>query len=66
MDGLQACIAGVRRHSHNRSVAVMVGGPLFALQPDLAATLGADGTCSDARLAPAAAEGMLARRVKGA
>jgi methanogenic corrinoid protein MtbC1 len=50
MDGLQACIAGVRRHSHNRSVAVMVGGPLFALQPDLAATLGADGTCSDARL----------------
>jgi methanogenic corrinoid protein MtbC1 len=66
LDGLQACIASVRRHSHNRSVAVMVGGPLFALNPELVVTVGADGTCSDARHAPSLAESLLARRVKGA
>lgn len=65
LDGLQSCIASVRRHSHNRSIAVMVGGPLFALNPELVVTVGADGTCSDARHAPALAESLLARRLKG-
>jgi methanogenic corrinoid protein MtbC1 len=65
LEGVQACVAAVKRHSHNRSVAVMVGGPLFALSPDLVAAVGADGTASDAREAPALAEAMIARRVKG-
>jgi methanogenic corrinoid protein MtbC1 len=65
LEGVQACIAAVKRHSHNRAVAVMVGGPLFSLAPEMAAAVGADGTCSDAREAPGLAEAMIARRVKG-
>jgi methanogenic corrinoid protein MtbC1 len=65
LDGLQSCIASLRRHSHNRAIAVMVGGPLFAMNPELVATVGADGTCSDARHAPALAESLLVRRLTG-
>jgi methanogenic corrinoid protein MtbC1 len=65
LDGMKACIAAVRKHSHNRAVAVMVGGPLFTVQPDLVERLGADGMATDGRQAPALAERLLARRVKG-
>jgi methanogenic corrinoid protein MtbC1 len=64
LEGVQACISAVKRHSHNRAVAVMVGGPLFSLSPELVALVGADGTASDAREAPHLAEAMIARRVK--
>jgi methanogenic corrinoid protein MtbC1 len=65
LDGMQACIAAVRKHSHNRAVAVMVGGPLFAVQPDLVERLGADGMAIDGRQAPVLAERLLGRRAKG-
>ena len=65
LEGMLSCIAAVRRHSHNRAVTVMVGGPLFAAQPDLAERLGADGLATDGRQAPQLAERLLGRRVKG-
>lgn len=65
LDGIAACIAAVRKHSHNRAVAVMVGGPLFTVQPELVERLGADGMATDGRQAPVLAERLLARRVKG-
>lgn len=65
VDGMLACIAAVRRHSHNRAVAVMVGGPLFVVHPELVERLGADGVATDGRQAPLLAERLLGRRVKG-
>lgn len=65
VDGMLACIAAVRRHSHNRAVAVMVGGPLFTVHPELVERLGADGVATDGRQAPVLAERLLGRRVKG-
>lgn len=65
LDGIRACIAAVRRHSHNRAVAVMVGGPLFTVHPELVEQLGADGVATDGRQAPVLAERLLGRRVKG-
>ncbi|MES2715669.1 MAG: cobalamin B12-binding domain-containing protein [Pseudomonadota bacterium] len=65
LDSMLACIAKVRRLSHNRAVAVMVGGPLFALHPELVEQLGADGVATDGQHAPALAERLLGRRIKG-
>ena len=65
VDSLVSCIAAVRKHSHNRAVAVMVGGPLFVVQPELAERVGADGVATDGRQAPLLAERLLGRRVKG-
>ena len=63
--GLRACIAAVRRLSHNRSVAVMVGGPLFSVNPEFAEQVGADGVTTDGQHAPALAERLIGRRVTG-
>ncbi|MDH4392448.1 MAG: cobalamin-dependent protein [Aquabacterium sp.] len=65
LDGILSCIAKVRRLSHNRAVAVMVGGPLFVTHPELVEQLGADGVATDGQQAPALAERLLGRRVKG-
>ncbi len=65
LDSMLACIAKVRRLSHNRAVAVMVGGPLFVAHPELVEQLGADGVATDGQQAPALAERLLGRRVKG-
>ncbi len=65
LDSMLACITKVRRSSHNRAVAVMVGGPLFALHPELVEQLGADGVATDGQHAPALAERLLGRRLKG-
>jgi methanogenic corrinoid protein MtbC1 len=64
LDTLIACIAAVRRFSHNRAVAVMVGGPLFTLHPELIEQVGADGAAIDGRQATILAERLLSRRVK--
>lgn len=64
LDELSACISTVRRHSHNRAVAVLVGGPLFVVHPELVEQAGADGMASDGRQAPVLAERLLSRRVK--
>jgi methanogenic corrinoid protein MtbC1 len=65
VDAMCSCIASVRRHSHNRSVAVMVGGPLFMVHPEYAARVDADGMSTDARSAPGIAEQLISRRLKG-
>ena len=65
LDGMLDCIASVRRLSHNRAVAVMVGGPLFIVHPEMVERVGADGVATDGQQAPALAERLLARRIKG-
>jgi methanogenic corrinoid protein MtbC1 len=65
VDAMCSCIESVRRHSHNRSVAVMVGGPLFVVHPEYAAKVDADGMSIDARSAPGMAEQLISRRLKG-
>ncbi len=60
--GLSQLIRAIRRVSRNRSVRIMVGGPLFNAQPDLACRVGADATATDGRIAVARAERMLALR----
>ncbi len=57
--GLGSLIRDVRRNSSNRSVGVMVGGPLFVQQPGLAKQVGADATAVDARQAVDQAESLL-------
>ena len=65
LDSLLSCIGKIRRLSHNRAVAVMVGGPLFTTHPELVERLGADGVATDGQHAPALAERLLGRRIRG-
>ena len=51
LDVLAAAIRLVRRSSRNRAVGVMVGGPIFAMRPELAQQVGADATATDGRRA---------------
>ena len=62
LDWLRSGIADVRRASRNRAIGVMVGGPVFNLNPDYVAQVGADITASDGRQAPVLAEGLLGQR----
>jgi len=64
LEAIQQCIAAVRRLSQNRSVALMVGGPLFNGRPDLVSGVGADGSAEDGQNAPTLAEQLLSRRVR--
>lgn len=52
---LPSAIAGIRSVSRNPQVRVLVGGWVFCENPELAATVGADGTAPDAVLALALA-----------
>lgn len=60
---LRTTIAEVRRVSRNPGVVVLVGGPLFSINPGWAQEVGADAT-TDGRTAPQLAETILARRVQ--
>lgn len=60
---LRDTIAEVRRLSRNRSVVVLVGGPIFSLHPQWAADVGADAT-TDGRSAPQIAETIVNSRVQ--
>lgn len=51
LDALKSVIVQLRDHSKNAAVGVLVGGPMFTENPQLAAEVGADAT---ARNAPAA------------
>jgi len=62
IDWLKAGIAAVRQASCNRGIGVMVGGPLFSLNPELAGEVGADATAADGRHAPIVAESLLEQR----
>jgi methanogenic corrinoid protein MtbC1 len=62
LDWLRAGISAIRNASCNRAIAVMVGGPLFVKQPELAEAVGADATAVDGRQAPIVADSMLQLR----
>lgn len=53
---LEAAIVQVRQHSKNPLVGVLVGGPMFTLNPELAAAIGADATAPNAPTAVLAAQ----------
>jgi methanogenic corrinoid protein MtbC1 len=63
IDWLRERIAQVRAATRNRSVVVLVGGPLFVLQPAWAQSVGADAAGSDGGKAPKMAEDLLAARL---
>ena len=60
---LRETVTEVRRVSRNRSLVVLVGGPLFTLNPSWATEVGADAT-ADGRTAPQLAETIVIRRVQ--
>lgn len=60
LDALASGIRAVRRASCNRSIGVMVGGPIFAERPELAEDVGADATAVDGRQAVKQAQDLLA------
>jgi methanogenic corrinoid protein MtbC1 len=63
IDWLKERIAQVRKVTRNRSVVVLVGGPLFVLQPAWAQSVGADASGHDGGQAPKLAEDVLATRL---
>lgn len=54
-------IADVRAHSRNRAVAVVVGGPLLVLHPEVAKQVGADAAVIEGLQAPVIGERLIAR-----
>lgn len=60
---LRDTISEVRRLSRNKSVVVLVGGPIFSIHPQWAADVGAD-TTTDGRSAPQVAETIVNSRVQ--
>lgn len=61
--GLEQLIDELRDASKNKSMAVLLGGPIFAQQPDLAAAFHADGIAIDAESAVEKAESLVALRM---
>ncbi len=59
----RAAIAAVRKASVNPRVGILVGGPLFTGNPELAATLGADAVAINGSLAPEIAAKLVETRV---
>jgi methanogenic corrinoid protein MtbC1 len=59
LDWLRQQIAAVRAASRNPGVVVMVGGPIFILNPDWVAAVGANATARDAKDAPRVAARLL-------
>ena len=59
IEALAADIRAIRRHSRNRSIGVMVGGPPFLAHPQLANMVGADATAADARQAVRQAQNLI-------
>lgn len=56
LDELAGAIRTLRQVSRNRSVGMMVGGPMFVAHPDYASRIGADATAIDGREATVQAE----------
>ncbi|HEY8566099.1 MAG TPA: cobalamin B12-binding domain-containing protein [Beijerinckiaceae bacterium] len=48
LDRLTSMIAEIRRRSQNRTIGIMVGGPVFTANPALAREVGADATAPNA------------------
>lgn len=64
--GLAALIRELRRVSRNPHLGIMVGGPMFLKNPQLAKELGADATAIDAKQAVVQAESLLDLVLDGA
>ncbi len=64
LDWLTSGIAAVRNASRNHAIGVMVGGPVFAANPERIYEVGADGTAADGRQAPLVAEQLMAQRLQ--
>lgn len=56
LESLALMIRALRRASRNRTIGVMVGGPMFLEHPDLVARVGADATAIDGQQAPIQAQ----------
>jgi len=61
---LAASILAVRQAACNRSLTVLVGGPLFGLHPEFVGLVGADGMTIDGREAPLLAESLIAGHLR--
>lgn len=48
IDSLKEAVAQIRKHSRNRAIGIMVGGPIFTANPGLAYEVGADATAPNA------------------
>ncbi|WP_081631165.1 cobalamin-dependent protein [Methylobacterium sp. 77] len=59
LDGLRASIQAIRDVSRNRSVGIMVGGPVFLDKPELVEHVGADASAVDAPTAVLLAQRLL-------
>ncbi|MCS6855653.1 MAG: cobalamin B12-binding domain-containing protein [Elioraea sp.] len=59
VDAIGGAIHALRTASRNRSLGVLVGGPMFVANPDLVVQVGADAMAVDARHAVAQAESLL-------
>lgn len=66
VDLLASVILALRKASRNRSVSIMIGGPILAERPDLADDVGADLSATDARQAVEAADRVAALRPRPA
>jgi len=64
LDRLTRAIAALRAASCNPAIGVMVGGAPFIDQPGMVASVGADGTAADGRLAVEQAHILLARHLR--
>jgi MerR family transcriptional regulator, light-induced transcriptional regulator len=65
VDGVAQLIADLRQASRNQSLVVLVGGPVFALNPEFLALTGADALAADATQAVTAAEALVAATRSG-
>jgi MerR family transcriptional regulator, light-induced transcriptional regulator len=61
---LAESIAAVRHATCNQDIAILVGGPLFGVHPELVGRVGADGMTIDGREAPSLAESLIARMTR--
>ena len=59
LDELKKDIHDIRRDSRNKSVGIMLGGPMVIAHPDLVATMGADMMSADATTAPQQARALI-------
>lgn len=66
IDGLTSVILNLRTASKNQAVGLMVGGPIFLLQPDLVAKVGADFTAHDGPHAVETAQAYVGARLSHA
>jgi MerR family transcriptional regulator, light-induced transcriptional regulator len=62
LDAVAETIRTIRKSSRNRSVGVLIGGPIFVVKPGLAADMGADATGCDGRDAVRQAERVRSER----